>query len=90
MIDAEDGILREDRSRDAIELARGSQVAAERLFDDDARVVRQAISAEPFDDRREERRRNGEVVRRAPGTAQRLLERREGSRVGRRRQLPGR
>ncbi len=42
--------------------------------------VREARGAEPLDDRREERRRDGEVVRRAPGTAQRLLERREGRR----------
>jgi hypothetical protein len=41
VIDAEDRILRKHRPRDAIELARGSQVAAERLFDDDARAIRQ-------------------------------------------------
>ena len=74
-------VLRKHRPRDAVELARGGQVAAERLLDDDARVVRQARGAEPRDDRREERRRNGEVVRRAPGVAQRALERREGPRV---------
>ena len=74
-------VLRKHRPRDAVELARGGQVAAERLLDDDARVVRQARRAEPLDDRREERRRNGEVVRRAAGIAERLLERREGRRI---------
>ena len=35
-------IFGEHRPRDAIELARGGQVAAEGLLDDDTRVVRQA------------------------------------------------
>ena len=66
--------------RDAVELARRGQVAAERLFDDDARMLGQARGAEPFDHRREERGRDGEVVRRAPGAAQRLFDRRERAR----------
>ena len=60
--------------RDAIELPRRGQVAPERLFDDDARLVGQARGAEPLDHRREERGRDGEVVRRAPSVAQRLLD----------------
>ena len=81
MIDAEDRVLRKHRPRDPVELARRGQVASERLFDDDARLIGQAGGAEPLDDRREQRGRDGEVVRRAPGIAQRLLERLEGVRV---------
>ena len=68
VIDAEYRVFRKHRQRDAIELPRGSQVAPERLFDDDARVLGQAGGAEPLDHRREQRGRDGEVVRRAPGT----------------------
>ena len=67
--------------RDAVELPRGGQVAAERLFDDDARMLGQVRGTEPFDHRREERGRDGEVVRRAPSATQRLLDRRERARV---------
>ena len=67
--------------RDAVELPRGGQVASERLFDDDARMLGQVRGAEPFDHRLEERGRDGEVVRRAPGAAQRFLDRRERARV---------
>ena len=41
----------------------------------------QARGAESLDDGREQRGRDGEVVGRAPGIAQRFLERREGGRV---------
>ena len=44
-------------------------------------LIGQARGAEPLDDRREQRGRDGEVVRRAPRIAQRLLERLEGGRV---------
>ena len=74
-------VFRKDRPRDAIELPRRGQVAAERLLDDDARVLGQTRGAEPLDHRLEQRRWNGEVVRRAPGIAQRLLERGERRRV---------
>ena len=63
--------------RDAIEFPRGGQVASERLFDDDARMVGQVRGAKSFDHRLEERGRDGEVVRRAPGATERLLDRRE-------------
>ena len=59
--------------RDAVELPRGGQVASERLFDNDARMLGQVRGAEPFDHRLEERGRDGQVVRRAPRAAQRLL-----------------
>ena len=69
------------RQRDAVELPRRSQVASERLFDDDARLIGQARRAEPFDHRGEQRGRDGEVMRRTPGIAQRLLERFERTRI---------
>ena len=58
-----------------IEFPRGGQVASERLFDDNARVIGQARGTESFDYRCKERGRDGEVVRRAPRIVQRLLER---------------
>ena len=55
--------------------------SSERFFDDDARLIGQTRRAEPFDHRGEQRGRDGEVMRRAPGIAQRLLERLERFRV---------
>jgi hypothetical protein len=52
-------------ARDAVELARRSQVAPERLLDDHARVLGQPRRASPVDHRLEQRGRNREVVRRA-------------------------
>ena len=69
--------LREYRLRHVIELAGGGQVAPERLFDDDARMLGQFRGAEPCDHCLEERGRDGEVVRRTLGAAQRLLYRRK-------------
>ena len=37
--------------RDVVELPRGRQVASERLFDNDARMLRQVRRAESFDHR---------------------------------------
>ncbi len=81
MVDAEDRIFRKHRQRDTVELPRGGQVTSERFFDDDARLIGQARGTEPFDNRREQRGWDGEVMRRAPGIAQRLLECFEGTRV---------
>ncbi len=53
MIDPEDRVLGEHRPRDGVEFARGGQIAAERLFDDDPRVVRQTGSADPLNHRLE-------------------------------------
>ena len=53
MIDPEDRVLGEHRPRDSVEFARGGQIAAERLFDDDPRVVRQTGSADPLNYGRE-------------------------------------
>jgi len=46
-----------------------------------SRAVGQAGGAEPLDHRREQRRRNGEIVRRTPGLAEDFLERLEGGRI---------
>ena len=64
-----------------VELPRGGQVASERLFDNDARMLGQVRGAESFDHRLEERGRDSEVVRRAPSAAQRLFYRRERVRI---------
>ena len=58
-------------------LPRGCQVASERLFDNNARMRGQVRGTESFDHHLEERGRDSEVVRRAPGSAQRALYRRE-------------
>ena len=81
MIDAENRVLREHRLRDVVELPRGRQIAPERLFDNDARMLGQVRGTEPFDNCLEERGRDGEVVRRAPSVTQRLAYRRERVRV---------
>ena len=74
-------VLGEDGVRDAVELSRRGEVAAEGLFDDDARVLGQARGAQALDHGLEQRGRDGEVVRRPLGRAERRLERREGRRV---------
>ena len=80
VIDAEDRVFREYRARDVVELPRGSQIASERLFDNDARVLGQVRRTKSFDHCFEERGRDSKVVSRTPGAAQRLFDRRE--RVG--------
>ena len=73
VVDAEDRVFREHRVRDVVELPRGGQIASERLFDNDARMLGQVRGAKPFDDGLEERGWNREVVRRAPGATQFLF-----------------
>jgi len=53
VIDAEDRVLWKYRLSDVVKFARRGQVATERFFDDDARMVGQARVAEPLDDGRE-------------------------------------
>lgn len=65
-----------DRST-AVDFARRGEIAPERLFDDGACVVGQSCATQSFDHRREQQRRNGEVVRRAARTAECSLERLE-------------
>ena len=69
------------RMRDAVQFPRGGQVASERLFNNDARMLGQMRGAESFDHHFEERRRDSQVVRRAPRVTQRLFDRRERVRV---------
>ena len=68
-------------SGNAVELPRGGQVASERLFDNDARMLGQVRGAEPFDHRLEERGRDGQVMRGALSATQLLFYRRERARV---------
>jgi hypothetical protein len=81
MVDAEDRVLLEHRQRDFIERPCRSQVATERLFNDDARLIGQAGGAEAFDHRGEQRRGNCKIMCRAFGLAQNLLQRIESRRV---------
>ena len=60
--------------RDAVELAGRSEVAAERFLDDDAGLCGEACRAQAGNDGREQRRRNGQVMRRALCRAERALE----------------
>src|SRR5581483_2842105 len=64
VIDAEDLRLAEHLVQGRIERPRRREVAAERLLDDDARASGAARAPEPADDRREQARRDGEVVQR--------------------------
>ena len=61
-----------------VELPGRRQVAAEGLLDDQARVLGQAGLAQALDHRLEQRGRHREVVRRALGALERLLQRVEG------------
>ena len=81
VVDPEDRLLGEDRPGDRVQLDRRREVAAERLFDDDARVAREPRRAEALDHGLEQRRRDGEVVRRPLRLAERRLQRREGRRA---------
>ena len=58
----EDGVFRERCTSNGIELAGRGEVAPERLFDDDARVIRQTSSVKAFYYRREKCGGNRKVV----------------------------
>lgn len=49
VVNVKDRVFREHRVRDAVELARGGQIATEWLFDDDARVLGHARVTKPLD-----------------------------------------
>ena len=73
----------ERAEQDLVERVRRCEVAAERLLDDDARACAvQPAVAELLDDRAEQGRRNGEVVRRTLRGAELLAERLERRGVG--------
>jgi len=57
-----------------VEVARGGQVAAEGLLDDDAGIVRAAGGCEPVGDHAEQARRDGQVIERALRGTQRGAE----------------
>ena len=58
-----------------LKLARRCEIAPKRLFDDEARLRGQARRAQSLDDGRKQRRRDGQVVRRAHCFAEGLLQR---------------
>ena len=63
--------------RDLVELLCGGQVAPERLFDNNARVLGQFRGAETFDHGFKERGWNCQIVRRPPRLTQHFFDRRE-------------
>ena len=75
VVDAEDRRFREYRMRDRAELDGGREIAAEGLFDDEAGMLAEPIDAQARDDRREQRRRYRQVIRRAPCFTERALQR---------------
>ncbi len=74
VVDAEDRVLVEDGVQRPVQLARGLQVAPERLFDDQARPVRAARLTQPVDHDPEEAGRDGQVVRRPASAVQLALD----------------
>jgi hypothetical protein len=81
VVNAEDRIFREHRPGDTVELPRGSQVACERLFNNDAGMLGQVRGTKPLDYGLKERGRDGRVVRRTASATQLLFYRRERARV---------
>ena len=84
VVDAIDLRLVEHAEHGMVELARARQVAAERLFDHDARPARAGIAAlhqpglaELFDDRRKKRGQRGQIKNVVAGSAALPIDRRE-------------
>src|SRR5271166_7054127 len=73
MVDAIDRLLGEVLVQRAVQRARRLEIAAERLFHDDARILIEAALSERRADRRERRRWDGKVVQRPLCPANRLL-----------------
>src|ERR1017187_2229285 len=61
--------------RNLVKLLCGGQVAAERLFDNNTRILGQVRRAETLDYRFKERRRNRQIVRRPPRLTQHFFDR---------------
>jgi hypothetical protein len=74
VVDAEDRRLGEHGQERAIERLRRREIVAERPLRHDATASRAAGAAEPGHHRREQARRNGEVVQRPLGSAQSATE----------------
>ena len=68
VINTEDRFFREHGPRKTIKFACRGQVSSKRLLNDDAGMFGQAGRRKPLYDRREKRRRNGEVVCGMPST----------------------
>jgi hypothetical protein len=82
VVDPEDGAVVERLGQRLLQAVRGREVAAERLLDDHPRAVRAADLRQRRDDRREQARRDREVVQRALRAAERLPQPLEGRRIG--------
>ena len=81
MVDAENRVFGEVLNKRPVERVRRLEIVAERLFDDNARVLVEPACGERRPDRAEQRGRDREVMQRPPGGPERLLERLEGLRV---------
>ena len=81
VVDAETALLREHAVQRLVQRPGRLQVAPKRLLDDDAPALCKAHAAELVDDRREQLRRDREVVDRAPGARERVAQRDVGPRV---------
>ena len=81
VIDAKDRLLLEGAEQRAVERLGRGKVVAEGLFDDDSRPLGAARSGQLLDDRPEQRRGDGEVMRGPLGPAQLLTKVCEGGRV---------
>ncbi len=81
VVDPEDVALRERAEQDAIQIARRGQVVAERLLDDDARARGATGVRQLLDDRSEQHRRDGQIVRRMRDAGELAAQRRERRRI---------
>src|SRR5207253_1903359 len=74
VIDPEDALLRKVLEKRAVQRLRRGEVATERLFDDDARVLRRGTARKSFHDGREEARRHRQIVEWPRRAAERLAQ----------------
>ncbi|OIQ67084.1 hypothetical protein GALL_513420 [mine drainage metagenome] len=81
VVDAEDRVIGKSLQCDPVELSRGGQIAAERLFDDDPPAIGQAGGLEPTNDRGEQGGWDSQVELRALRAAQGNSQRIEGGRI---------
>ena len=81
VVDAEDALLGEDAQQRVVQRPCRGQVATERFLDDDAALLGEPGGADVVDDRREQVRRDRQVVHRALAVAQRLAQVLERARI---------